>query len=193
MDDSVDITKMIAEWRRGDKAAENLLFAALYQKLHTLAVHCLRTERHAQTLGPTALVHEAYMRFRRAETLSITDRNHLMALAARVMRRILVDKARARQTARRSGLSDPVDRADEFVRTDADADQIIVIDRALEQLAQQSARQAQLVELRYFAGYTLEESAAVMDISTRTARRDWDVARTRLRIAIDGTSSPPSA
>jgi RNA polymerase sigma factor (TIGR02999 family) len=186
MSDSDDITRMIEAWRRGSKDAENMLFAALYQKLHALAAYCLRTEPSAQSLGPTALVHEAYLRFRKSENLTIADRNHFMALAARVMRRILVDRARARQAERRSAHFDTVEHPEALVRTDADADEIIAIDRALLQLAQQSARQAQLVELRYFAGYTLEESAAVMEISTRTAKRDWDVARTRLRIAIDG-------
>jgi RNA polymerase sigma-70 factor (ECF subfamily) len=190
MADRDDITQIIADWQRGDKAAENILFEALYKKLHSLAVYCLVSERPGQTLGPTALVHEAYLRFSRAEGLAIADRNHFMALAAGVMRRILVDKARARHAQKRSVEAGFQDSAEPFVSTDMDADEIISVDRALEQLAQQSPRQAQLIELRYFAGFSLEESAAVMDISARTARRDWQVARTRLRMAIEG--SPPT-
>jgi RNA polymerase sigma factor (TIGR02999 family) len=103
------------------------------------------------------------------------------------MHRILVDRARARQAEKRG--NDPVAAqiTESLIRTDADADQILSVDRALEQLSQQSGRLAQLVELRYFAGYSLEESALVMGLSERTVRRDWQVARARLRLAIDGT------
>jgi len=184
------ITRLIEDWQRGDKAAENALFDAMYHRLHALAVQCLRGEQPGQSLGATALVHEAYLRFTRAERLDIADRAHFLALAARVMRRILVDRARARQSAKRGAKPVRVEMADSLVRTDADADQIIGVDRALESLATQSQRLATLVELRYFAGYSFEESALVLGVAERTVRRDWQVARTRLKLALDGTPDP---
>jgi RNA polymerase sigma factor (TIGR02999 family) len=181
-----EITRLIAEWQHGDKAAEDALFEAMYNKLHSIAIQCLKREKPGQTVGATALVHEAYLRFKTSERLQISDRSHFLALAARVMHRILVDRARARQTGKRG--NDPIaaEITDSLVRTDADADQILSVDRAMEQLSQQSAKLAQLVELRYFAGYSLEESAIVMGLSERTVRRDWQVARARLRLAING-------
>jgi RNA polymerase sigma-70 factor (ECF subfamily) len=184
-----EITRLIEAWQRGDKSAENALFDAMYSRLHRLAVQCLRSERPGQTLGATALVHEAYLRFETSERLDIVNRSHFLALAARVMRRVLVDKARARQADRRGNDPAPVELTEALVRTDADAERILAVDCALDELAAQSARLAQLVELRYFAGYTIEESAAVLGLSARTARRDWQVARTRLRVAIDGSTA----
>jgi RNA polymerase sigma-70 factor, ECF subfamily len=186
MADREDITRLIQDWRRGDKDAEDRLFSALYTKLHAIAAGCLLNEPAARSLSPTALLHEAYVRFNRSEAITVYDRNHFMALSALVMRRILVDRARKRRTQRRSAEVGWVENAEALMCTDAEADHIIAVDRALEQLAQQAPRQAKLVALRFFAGYTLEECAAIMAISTRTARREWDVARTRLRIAIEG-------
>lgn len=103
------------------------------------------------------------------------------------MRQILIDRARARLSAKRCHQQIHSDDFDLFVRTDRDADEILAVDEALRELTRQSPRQSQLVELRYFAGYSLEESAAVLGVSQRTARRDWQVARTRLKVAIDGT------
>jgi len=183
-----EITRLITDWQRGDKAAENALFEALYHKLHSLALQCLRSEPIGQSLGPTALVHEAYLRFHRSERIELTNRAHFLALAARVMRRVLVDRARARRSEKRGGDLVRVDEPDSLIKTESDADKILAVDVALDELTRQSPRQAQLVELRYFAGFSLEESAAVMDISERTARREWQVARTRLRMAIDGAS-----
>lgn len=184
-----EITRLIEDWQRGDKSAENALFDAMYHRLHQLALHCLRTERADQSMGATALIHEAYLRFNRSENLAIADRAHFLALSARVMRRILVDRARARQTAKRGADGRPVELDDALVRTDSDADQILSIDRALESLGQRSKRLATLVELRCFAGYTLEECAAALGVAERTAKRDWKVAMVRLQQAIDGVPS----
>jgi len=186
VDPSHDITHLIAEWQHGDKAAENALFEALYRKLHARALQVLQSEPRGQSLGPTALVHEAYLRLERSEGLEVADRNHFLKLVAKVMRGILVDRARARLSAKRGGDLVRVDDMSQLVRTDADADEILAVNRALTKLRQQFPRQAQLVELKYYAGYTLEESAVVMGVSERTAKRDWDQARTRLQEAIDG-------
>jgi RNA polymerase sigma factor (TIGR02999 family) len=106
------------------------------------------------------------------------------------MRRILVDRARAGKADKRAGEIQSLEDNVSWFRTDADLDEVIAVDRALEVLCRQSPRQCRLVELRYFGGYTIEESAAVLQISARHARREWDVARTRLREAIDGTTDP---
>jgi RNA polymerase sigma factor (TIGR02999 family) len=103
VDPSGDITRLILEWQHGDKAAENALFEALYKKLHAKALQVLRSEPRGQSMGPTALVHEAYLRLERAERLEITDREHFVKLVAKVMRGILVDRARARLSAKRGG------------------------------------------------------------------------------------------
>jgi RNA polymerase sigma-70 factor (ECF subfamily) len=182
-----DIARLISEWRCGSLNAEQALFEELYRELHRIAIHVLRAEPRGRSLGPTALVHEAYVRLTTVRKMSIEDRTHLLALAARVMRRILVDRARARKTDKRGGDPVALELSEELVRTDRDADQIIGVDQALDRLQQSAPRQCMLVELRYFAGYTIEESAQILGVSTRTARREWQVARARLKGAIDGT------
>jgi RNA polymerase sigma factor (TIGR02999 family) len=183
-----DITRLIAEWQQGNREAESALFERLYQRLHSIAAHLARSERAENSLGPTALIHEAYVRFCGSTQLKIVNRSHFLALAARVMRRILVDRARARKAAKRSA-GEESSEAVAWFRDDTDVDEVIAIDRALDVLQTRSPRQCRLVELRYFGGYTIEESAAALDISPRHARREWDVARTRLREAIDGTTA----
>jgi RNA polymerase sigma-70 factor (ECF subfamily) len=180
------ITRLIMAWQRGDETAEKALFEVLYRKLHLMAVQTLRREPQGRTLGPTDLVHEAYLRFRHAEGLEIANSQHFLTLAARVMRRILVDRARARLSDKRGGARARTELTDQLVSTTREALEILAVDRALDDLARQSARQAHLVELRFFAGYSEEESAVALGISARTARREWQLARTRLRLAIDG-------
>jgi len=183
---NTDITRLILRWTSGEKEVEDELFSALYDALHALASQCLRGEAQGRSLTATALVHEAYIRFCRSQNLIITNREHFFALASRVMRRILVDRARARQARPRLEAAALDDFA--MVLTVPEAEEIIAVDRALAELSRQSNRQAQLVELRYFAGYSLEECAMLLRISEKTAQRDWQVARVRLRIAIDGTA-----
>jgi RNA polymerase sigma factor (TIGR02999 family) len=185
-----EITRLIAEWREGDRSAENRLFELLYQKLRDIAVQCMRDEERCRTLGPTALVHEAYLRLSKSQHLDVSDRTHFLALAARVMRQILTDTARARRSAKRGGDPNRVELTECMIKTDSEADEIIAVDRALKQLSRQFPRQAVLVELRYFGGRSLEEAAAVMGVSARTARREWQVARIRLKEAIDGRPAP---
>lgn len=184
-----EITKLISEWKRGDRHAENRLFELLYYKLRRIAAHCLRDEERCRTLGPTALVHEAYIRFSRSEDLQVCDSEHFLALAARVMRQILTDAARARRSGKRGGDLHRVELAESMVQTDAEADEIIAVDRALIQLSQKFPRQAELVQLRFFGGWSLEEAAAVIGVSQRTARREWKVARVRLKESIDGLAA----
>jgi RNA polymerase sigma-70 factor, ECF subfamily len=186
-----DISGLIALWRKGDKTAENALFAALYNKLRGIAINCLRSEPRERPLGATTLVHEAYLRLQRSEKLAFNDRSHFLALVGQVMRRIIIDQARARKSYKRGGDLAPVDIEHALLASDAEADQILAVDRALESLSKHSPRQAQIVELRYFAGFDEEEAATILNVSARTIRRDWQIARTRLRVAIDGPAGPP--
>lgn len=192
MSSAGEITRLILEWQRGDKSAESALFEALYKRLHEIAVHCVRHELTSQSLGATALVHEAYLRFRRSEHIEIADTGHFLHLVARVMRQILVDRARARRAAKRFG-GTPVEpeNLESLSMVDADVDEIIAVDRALENLARRFPRQARLIELRYFAEFTEEEAAGILGISRRTVRREWQIARTRLRAEIDGERPIP--
>ena len=181
-----EITRLIGAWLQGDNSAEDALFSALYRHLHSRALHLLHTEPASQSLGPTALVHEAYLRLKHSEALDVVNREHFLRLAAKVMRRILVDRARARLACKRHVELVRVDDLEELICTDADADEILAVDEALTKLQEHSPRQALVVELRYFAGYSLEETATALGIAERTVKRDWDLARTRLKIAITG-------
>ena len=185
-----DLTQLLMNWRNGDKSALDEMTPVLYDELRRMARRLLSAERPDHTLQPTALVHEAYLRLERSERLAITDREHFVKLVAHVMRRILVDRARARRSEKRGGDQVRVDEGDQLVHTDADADEILAVDMALGALKRLSPRQAQLVVLRYYGGFTLAESAAVLHVAERTAKRDWEAARTRLKIAIEGAAGP---
>lgn len=186
MSPEAEITRLIEEWQSGNRSAEAVLFERLYKRLHDIASHLVRHERPNQTLGATGLVHEAYFRLCASAELKIGDRNHFLALAARVMRRILVDRARARRSAKRSAELGGPEMEILWFRDEAELDEVIAVDRALDSLYERSPRQGRFVELRYFGGYSVDEAAAVVGISARHARREWDVARLRLREAIDG-------
>ena len=168
------VTELLLSWGRGERAAFDELVPLVYQELRRRAAAYLRRERPNHTLAATALVHEAFMRLvdRRA---ALRDRAHFFAVAATQMRRILVDHARARAAAKRPQLQVTLDPA--IASPAADPVDIIDLDQALEQLAALDARQAQLVELRYFAGLTAEEAAQVLDLSLTTVKRDWITAK----------------
>jgi RNA polymerase sigma factor (TIGR02999 family) len=181
-----EITRLIGQWQLGDRDAESALFSALYDALYGIALRVMRNEPRGQSLGPTALVHEAYLRFSKAEGLQLNNRAHFLALSAQVMRRILVDRARARRAAKREGIRLGAEAID-LVPTDRDADQIIAVDRAMNILAQSYPDECRLVELRWFAGYSVEQCAEILSLSSRTVRRRWNMARIRLKELIDGT------
>ena len=170
--------------KAGNREAESALFAAVYDRLHAIARMCLRNEPQGRSLGPTGLLHEAYLRFAKA-SITLNDSAHFRAFIARVMRRLLVDRARARKAAKRDLTFRPSDYHD-LVQTEKDADEILAVDRAMEQLAREHPDEARIVELRWFAGYSEDECAAILSISVRTVRRRWRLARTRLKVLIDG-------
>jgi RNA polymerase sigma factor (TIGR02999 family) len=192
------VTEMLARLRDGDAEAIEELVPLVYDELRGLAKAQLRREDAGHTLSSTALVHEAYIRMARGGSLSATDRSHFFAIAARAMRRVLIDHARTRKRKKRgSGLPlHDLDDVSAYLRDDA-ADELAAIDEALERLAHGSPRAARVVECRFFAGLTLQETADALDISMKTVQRDWMLAQAWLRkeVAADvgGTNAPPIA
>lgn len=163
------------------------LSAATYEKLRRLAAECLRTERPGHTLQPTALLHEAFLRVLKQPDYAWKDEAHIVAFAARAMRRILISYGVARTCYKRGGPSTvrlPLDEAlDFFVERDVN---IAAVDEALEELELVDSRQAQIVELRFFGGLTVDEIAAALKISRATVKRDWVTAKLWLRSRLSG-------
>ena len=160
---------------------ERAIAASLYQELHKLAKRKMRAERVNHTLQPTALVHEAYLKLAEAPNPAWKDRAHFLAVAARVMRHILVDHARSRDADKRGGGALQVTLNEDFVAPNSQGTDVLAVDQALTTLAEFDARQARILELHFFAGMTFDAIAETLDISTRTVKRDWTMARAWLR------------
>jgi RNA polymerase sigma factor (TIGR02999 family) len=174
------ITELLHRAAAGDGQAEDELLREVYGQLHQLARRQMRNERGAHTLQATALVNEAYVRLLRGAAVPWQDRNHFLSVASTVMRRVLVDHARKRATSKRGSGDTPVQMDDANVAGEAhDPETILHVDRALTELAQSNPRQARIVELRFFAGMTEEEIAGLLDVSSRTVKRDWMAAKNR--------------
>jgi RNA polymerase sigma-70 factor, ECF subfamily len=177
-----DVTRLLEKASEGDTGAMASLFDVLYRELRRLAVSTMRAERRDHTLQPTALVHEAFMRLADERT-PLAGRNHFFGVAAVAMRRILVEHARARHALKRGGHApkislDGIDVAMATLTEDVDLD---ALDRALTRLGELDPRQARIVELRYFAGLSVDETAGVVGLSTRTVKREWALSRAWLR------------
>jgi RNA polymerase sigma factor (TIGR02999 family) len=176
-----NVTAMLRDWSNGDQQAQDQLFRAVYNELHGQAAGYLRHERPGLSLQTTDLIHEAYLRLIDQQHVEWHDRLHFFAIAAKVMRRILVDHGRSRQAAKRGG-SDirlPLEEA-MVVLPGPDLD-FVALDEALNKLAEIDPQQSQVVELRFFSGLSVEETAKVMSVSERTVKRDWHVAKAWLR------------
>ena len=178
-----EITLLLRAWGRGDRQALERLTPLVYDQLLRLARKQMRAERQGHTLQSTALVHEAYLRLAHTGAIEWTDRAHFFAVAAQMMRRILVDAARARATKKRGGDLDRVEHTDIDdleglpAMSSERASDVCAIDDALASLARLDPRRAQVVELRFFGGLTIEETAAAMKVSPQTVMRDWNFAR----------------
>jgi RNA polymerase sigma factor (TIGR02999 family) len=171
------VTALLEAWTNGDVAARDQLMTVVYQELRRRAAGRLRAERRAQTLQPTALVHEAYLRLIDQRRMVWQSRGQFFAVACQMMRRILVDRARARHMAKRSGHWARV-TLDEHLRSTPPIDvDVLDLDVALTRLAAFDGRKSQLAELRFFGGLSLEEAAEALGISRATAERDWLAAR----------------
>jgi RNA polymerase sigma-70 factor (ECF subfamily) len=174
-----ELTLQLRRLGDADERARAELMRVIEPELHRLAAWRMRGERNAQTLQTTALVNEAYIRLFGSGGADFNGRNHFLAVASRVMRQVLVDYARARHASKRDGEKVALDSVDvAFAPMQAD---LLDVHRALEELAAIAPRQAQLVELRFFGGLSLEEAASVVQIAPRTADKDWVLARAWLR------------
>lgn len=179
-----EVTRLLRAWGSGDPEALGRLVPLVYGELPRQAASLFRRERGEHTLQPTALVHEAYLRLVRQDAVDWKDRAHFFGVAARTMRQILVDHARARNAQKRGGARVQValDVADaEGAGADARAADLLDLDRALSRLAALDERQARLVEMRLFAGLTIEESAEALRISPATVSREWQHAEAWLQ------------
>jgi RNA polymerase sigma factor (TIGR02999 family) len=175
-----DLAQVVERASRGDKQAVSRLMPLVYDELRRLARGYVHRER-AQTLQPTALVHEAYMRLLKDKKKDWRTRAHFVGIAALSMRQILIERARARAAQKRGGERARVTLDEGLIATDGDTVDLLVIDAALTRLAEIDARQARLVELRFFGGLTVEESAEALQVSVATVKRDWAVAKAWLQ------------
>jgi RNA polymerase sigma factor (TIGR02999 family) len=176
-----EITALLQSWSRGDESAAEKLIPLVYDELHRLAQHFMADERPGHTLQTTALVNEAYLRMVDFNHANWDDRNHFFAVCARLMRRILVDWARARQALKRGG--DPVvlELQEELAAPRGPGADLVAIDGALHALAQVDPRKSQVVELRFFGGMSVKETAEILKVSPETVLRDWRLAKSWLR------------
>jgi RNA polymerase sigma factor (TIGR02999 family) len=176
-----EITRLLAEWSAGDQAALDRLVPIVYDELRSLASHYMRGERPGHPLQTTALVHEAYMRLVDRERIACQTRSQFFAVAAQVMRRVLVDYARTRDRAKRGRGVAVLGLDDVAVISGERADELIAINAALDGLSEFDPRKGKVFEMRYFGGMTVEEVADVMSVSPVTVARDWKIARLWLR------------
>ncbi len=183
--DAGAVTRLLHEWRNGDGEALGRLMPLVYDELRRIAAALMRRERGDHTLQPTALVHEAYARLAGGAT-SATDRAHFLSLAARVMRRVLVDHARARRRLKRRG-DVKVTLDDGIAAVPASAERVIEIGHALDRLEALDARKLRILEMRLFAGLTHAEIAGVLEVSVPTVERDYRAARAWLRSELDAS------
>ena len=182
-----DVTRLLDRLRTGDRDALDRLVPLLYRELRGIAHRHLRNERDGHTLNTTALVNEAYVTLLGQRKIEVTDRVQFFAVAATTMRRILIDYARARKRQKRGGgmVPVPLDQVEPFLSVE-EASELLALDDALERLAAVNPRGAEVVQHRFFAGLSLDESASVLGVSTKTAQREWTAARAWLRKEVAG-------
>ncbi len=183
-----DVTGLLRAWSDGDRAALDQLLPVVYRELHRQAERFMRAQPPGHTLQTTALVHEAYLRLAIRENPEWNGRAHFFGVAAKAMRSILVDHARARGAAKRGGGAHAVTLSN-LEDTDGQELDVLDLDDALERLAELDPRKGSLVELRYFAGLSIEEAAESLGISPATAKREWRLARAWLRRELDRETS----
>src|SRR6266704_1144532 len=194
---SAEITNLLKAWSGGDPAALERLAEQVYPELRLMARQYMKNERLGNTLQATALVHEVYLRLVDVAKVEWQERAQFFAMAAQMMRHILVTAARARGSQKRGGMAPKINIDDTAVLSPAPDRSILALDEALTAFSRLAPRQAKVVELRYFGGLTEEEIVAALDISPRTVRRDWDLARAwllqELNHRIEPTAHDPGA
>jgi RNA polymerase sigma factor (TIGR02999 family) len=180
MDDFVNATQLLSDHVRGDPTAAARLMPVVYEELRRLAGHRMRSERANHTLQATELVHEAFLKLIKTESVDWQGRAHFLAVAARTMRQVLIDHARAKQTAKR-GAGAVVALADEVEVTDTGSLDAVELSDAIEALARLNERQARIAEMRLFGGLTQAETAGVLGVSEDTVKKEWRLVRAWLR------------
>ena len=188
-DHSTNVTGLLLQWGKGDESALERLIPLVHRELHQIARRCMAGERVGHSLQATALVNEAYVRLVDATNVDWHDRAHFLAVAARMMRRILVDHARARHAQKRGGPSDNVTFDEALVVTDEPRQNFIALDDALQALAKFDERKSRVIELRFFGGLSVEETASVLKVSPDTVMRDWRLAKAWLQREMRGDHS----
>jgi len=174
---SHDVTRLLARWKDGDEAALQQLLPIVHEELRRVARRQMAGERPGHTLQPTALVNEAYLRLVDLKQMQWQDRAHFFAMAARLMRRILVDFARSRGYQKRGGGAQQVSFTEALEVADGQATDVVALNDALEALADVDERKGRVVELRFFGGLSVEETAEVLNVSRETVKRDWKFAQ----------------
>ena len=172
-----DVTRLLQAWGEGDESALEQLMPLVYQELHRLAHRYMAGEQPGQTLQTTALVHEVYIRLVDVNRVDWQDRAHFYALCARMMRRILIDFARSRAYQKRGGGAVHVQLDEALTVSAAGGSELVEVDNALQRLSAVDARKSQVVELRFFGGLSVEETAVALKVSPETVMRDWRLAR----------------
>jgi RNA polymerase sigma factor (TIGR02999 family) len=179
---SEQVTRLLHDMQQGDSAAADRLVPIVYRELRRIAAALMRSERADHTLQPTAVVHEALLRLMEGEPVSFENRSHFFAIAARIMRRLLVDHARRRVAGKRGGEGmQQIEMEEALALTPEQSNDVLALHDALDQLEQLDERQARIVEMHYFAGNSVEEIAAVIGVSDRTVKRELQTARLFLR------------
>jgi RNA polymerase sigma-70 factor (ECF subfamily) len=172
-----DVTRLLFEIKGGNRSAEEQLIPLVYKELHRIASARLRNEAPHHSIQPTALVHETYLKLTKLREIDWQSRSHFFAVSATIMRRILVDHARANQTKKRGERGTMVTLNDAMIPAPERELEILALDEALNKLARLDERQSKIVELRFFAGMSEEEAGEVLGISARTVKRDWRIAK----------------
>lgn len=172
-----EVTELLWQITKGDEGAASRLIPLVYSELHRLAESYMRRERSDHTLQPTALVHEAYLKLIEQRSVDWKGRAHFFAIAAQLMRRILIDHARARLREKRGAGEKPIQLDEAFVFAPARSLELIRLDHSLNRLAEIDPRQSRIVELRFFGGLTVEQTAEALGVSPKTVKRDWSVAK----------------
>lgn len=187
-----EITVLLRRWREGDKEALDLLMPLVYPRLRTIAAGMGRQSSKTPTLQATGLVHEAYLRLLNRNSISLNDREHFFSFAAQLMRHILVDHVRTRQSQKRGGARERIPFHEEMQWVSLDGEDILALNRALDELAAVDERKVRLIELRYFLGCTAEETSDLVQMSKATVDRDLQVARAWLFRRLNGSVPEPS-
>jgi len=175
---------LLARWSQGDSSARDALIPLVYEELRRVASRCLVGQRGDHTLQPTALVHEAYLRLVKNGPKTYQDRTHFFAVAATMMRQILVDHARKHSAAKRGGHAITVVFQDDVASPSQAVADLLALDDAMQRLAALDSRQCRIVELRFFGGLSIEETSQVVDVSPATVKREWTTARIWLHRAM---------